>query len=353
MISALLCLWLFAQTQSADPPLPPEAVALVRAAIDAENRQDEDSAIASFRKASEVAPDSALILFRLGAAYMKKGRYADALPPLRHAAEINPDPAIHQSLGFALLAQGYSREAIPHLEKAHQYGALGIALLQSGQPAEAVANFQLALAKNPNDPDLLFYLSKSSTALASQSFDKLLSLAPDSARGHQALGQHYFSLKMFPEARKEYQRALAIRPDLPGLRLELGQVFAATSQWEQAEEQFRGEAAMQPGDAEAAYRLGDALLQQGKMKEAAGELQRSNELAPDMPETLYALGKSLTVSDPLSAAKAFQRITELEKATPLAAQAYLALAGIHRKLGQTDLAARDMERFRQIKSSMP
>jgi tetratricopeptide (TPR) repeat protein len=327
MIDALLWLCLLAQTQAAEPAPSAEALTLLRAGIEAENRHDEDAAIASFRKASEIAPGSSLIFVRLGGAYMKKADYADAIAPLKRAEELAPDaPAVHQLLGFALLAQGYSKEAIPHLEKAREHGALGIAQLQSGQPAEAAANFQLALAQNPDDPDLLYYLSKASAALASQSLDKLLSLAPDSPRAHQALGQHYFSLKMYPEAREEYERALTMRPDLPGLRLELGQLFAATSQWERAEEQFRGEVRLQPGNAEAAYRLGYALLQQGK---------------------------STAVSDPPAAAKAFLRIIELEKATALAAQAYLALAEIHRKQGKTQLAAREMQEYRRIKASAP
>jgi tetratricopeptide (TPR) repeat protein len=354
MIHPVLWLCLLAQPQAVEPAPSAEALTLLRAGIEAEKRHDEDAAIAAFRKASEIAPDSSLIFVRLGGAYMKKGDYADAIPPLKRAEEIAPDaPGVHQMLGFALLAQGYSKEAIPQLEKSREYGALGIAQLQSGQPAEAAANFQLALAQNPNDPDLLYYLSKASAALASQSLDKLLSLAPDSPRSHQALGQHYFSMKMYPQARKEYERALAMRPDLPGLRLELGQVFAATSQWEPAEEQFRTEAELQPGNAEAAYRLGDALLHQGKMKEAASELRRSDKLSPDMPETLYALGKSTAVSDPAAAAKAFLRITELERATPLAAQAYLALAEIHRKQGKTELAAREMQEYRRIQASAP
>lgn len=354
MIDVLLWLCLLAQTQAAEPAPSAEALTLLRAGIEAENRHDEDAAIASFRKASEIAPGSSLIFVRLGGAYMKKAAYADAIAPLKRAEELAPDaPAVHQLLGFALLAQGYSKEAIPHLEKAREHGALGIAQLQSGQPAEAAANFQLALAQNPDDPDLLYYLSKASAALASQSLDKLLSLAPDSPRAHQALGQHYFSLKMYPEAREEYERALTMRPDLPGLRLELGQLFAATSQWERAEEQFRGEVRLQPGNAEAAYRLGYALLQQGKMKEAASELRRSDDLGQDMSETLYALGKSTAVSDPPAAAKAFLRIIELEKATALAAQAYLALAEIHRKQGKTELAAREMQEYRRIKASAP
>jgi tetratricopeptide (TPR) repeat protein len=354
VIHKLICICLLAYSQIGEQSLPPEASALVQTALDDENRRDFDAAIVALRKAAELAPDSAVISFHLGDAYMKKGAYAEAIPPLKHAAEANPDSLpVHQLLGFALLSQGYAREAIAHLELVHEYGALGIAQLQNNQASEAVSNLQLALAKNPNDPDLLYYLSRASNALASQSLDKLLVAFPNSARSHQALAQNYFAMKMFPDSIKEYERSVALRPDLPGLRLELGQAYAANSRWEQAELQFRAETKLQPGNAEAAYHLGNSLLQEGKMKEAAQELQRSDSLAPDMPETLYALGRSLTVSDASRAERAFARVVELETASPLAAQAYLALAGIHRKQGNGRQAADDMQHYKQIQSANP
>jgi tetratricopeptide (TPR) repeat protein len=351
MIHALLCVCLFMQMQSAEPSVPPEALALLQSGLDAENQRDLDQAIASFRKAADLAPSAGIVFLRLGDAYMKKRDYAAAIPALNRAAELNPDsPTVHQLLGYALLSEGYAAKAIHHLEIVHEYGALGIAQIEAGQPAEAVANLQAALAKSPDDPDLLYYLSRAGTLLSSQALDKLLAAFPDTARGHQAAGQNLFVMKMFPEAAKEYQRALDLRPDLPGLRLELGQVFAASSNWEQAVEQFRVETKLQPGNAEAAYRLGDALLQLGKMKEATEELRRSDSLRPDMPETLYSLGRATAASDLGMAERALARVIELEKESPLAGQAYLALAGIHRKQGKTQQAAGEIQEYRQIQS---
>jgi tetratricopeptide (TPR) repeat protein len=349
MIHVLLCICLLLPPQSAESSVPPDALPLLQSGVDAENRGALDDAVAAFQKAAELAPNSAVIFLRLGDAYMKKHDYGAAIPPLKHAAELSPDsPAVHQLLGYALLATGYAADAIPHLKMINDAGALGIAELQAGQAAEAVTNLQAALAKAPDDPDLLFYLSRASTALAGQSLDRLRSIDPNSARGHQALGQTEYEMKRLPEAAKEYEQAIAMRPDLPGLRLELGQVFAAGSEWAKAEEQFRGEAKLQPGNAEAAYRLGNALLQQGKMKEAAEELKRSDSLGPGMPETLYALGRAAAVSDPDAAERALQRVIELEKDTPLAGQAYLALAQIHRKQGKAEQAVRDIQEYRRI-----
>ncbi len=351
MMHAVLWISLLLQTQSTRPSEPPEALALVQSGEQAENAHDLDAAIADFRKAADLAPSSAVVLFRLGDAYMRKGDYSSAVPPLKRAAELDPDSApLQQMLGFALLAAGYASEAVPHFEKVHEFAALGIAQLQMGQPLEAIANLQTALAKNPNDPDLLFYLSRGGALLSSQSLDKLLGNFPNSPRAHQAKGQTLFEMKLYADSIKEYQQALALQPGLPGARLELGQVYAANSDWPKAEEQFQIEAKSQPGNAEAAYRLGDALLQEGKMKEAAEALRRSNTLHPDMPETLYALGRALVNSNPQEAEQAFSRVAEVEKETPLAGQAYLALAGVHRKQGKTQEAAQDMQEFRRIQA---
>ena len=353
MIHALLLICFLLQTPPSESSLSPQAAQSLNAGMEAESRHDFDAAISAFSRAAELAPSSSLTFVRLGNAFMEKHDYAAAIPPLKRAVELSPEsPAAHQLLGFALLATGFAAQAIPHLQQVNAYGALGIAQLQSGQPAEAVANLQAALAKSPNDPDLLYYLSSASAALASESLNKLLATAPNSARGHQALAQRYYALKSFGEARKEYETALALRPDLPGLRLELGQVFMATSDWEKAEKEFRAGAKSQPGSAEAAYRLGEVLLQQGKMKEAAEELQRSDSLRPDMPETLYSLGRATVVSDLASAERAFERVTQLEKGAPLAGQAYLALAGIHRKQGKAEQAASDMQEYRRIQAVM-
>jgi tetratricopeptide (TPR) repeat protein len=351
MIHALLWMCLLLPPQSAEPSVSAEVLTLLQAGTDAENRSDFDQAIAAFRKAANLDPSAGIVFFKLGDAYMKKRDYAGAISPLQRAAELSPDSlAVHQLLGYALLAEGYASQAIPHLTMIHDDGALGIAQLQAGQPAEAVANLQAALAKSPDDQDLLFYLSRAATALSAQSLDRLLSVYPKSARGYQALAQTDYEMKVFPKAVVEYKQAIAIRPDLPGLRLELGQVYAAGSEWEKAGEQFRGEAELQPGSAEAAYRLGNALMQQGKMKEAVVELQRSDSLRPNMSETLYALGRAAAVVNPNAAEYALARVIELEKDTSLAGQAYLALAGIHRKEGKTEQAAREMQEYTRIQN---
>jgi len=349
MIQALLFLHLFLQPQAAAAQAAAQAKVLLQSGIDAENRNDLDRALVEFRKAAELDPSSSEVLLRLGDAYMKKHNAAEAIAPLKRAAELNPDSVpIQQLLGYALLAQGYAADAIPHLEIARDPGALGIAQLENDEPAKAMVNLQSALESDPDNPDLLFYVSRAATAAGSQSTDKLLAAFPNSARAHQTRGQGFYQMKMIPEAVKEYEQAIAIRPDLPGLHLELGEIYAGRTEWPQAEEQFRVETTLHPGSAQAAFRLGDALVQEGKMKEAADELRRSDSLRPNMPETLYAMGRALAGADASAAEQALTSVLKIEQNTSLAAQADLLLASIHRKQGKSALASREMEDYRRI-----
>jgi len=312
-----------------------------------------DVAIAEFRKVTKLEPTQAAGFVNLGEAYMENQDYGGAIPPLKRALELSPDLlGAHQLLGYALLAQGYAAEAIPHLQRVQEQGALGIAQIATGQLPEAIANLQAALAKRPNDPDLLYYLGRASGLLSKQSIDTLLAAYPDSARAHQALAENYFVLRQMPEAEKEYREALRLRPNTPDVHLELGEVYAGASQWAQAEEEFRAETKLQPGNAEGAYRLGAALLQDGKVREALAELQRADRLKPEMPETLYSLGKAASLDGQSALAeKAWTKLIAIEKQSPLAAQAHFGLAGLYRKQGKTAQAEHEMQEFKKLQGN--
>jgi len=335
--------------------ISPEARQHWDAARQAETQKQFDLAIGEYRKVTELEPGFAAGFVSLGQAFMEQHDFAAALAPLKHALELDASLApAHQLLGYALLAQGYAAEAIPHLERAHEQAALGIAQVETGQFAEAITNLQAALQKRPNDPDLLYYLGRAAGLLSKQSIDSLLAAYPDTARAYQSMAENYFVLRQMPEAEKQYEQALKLRPDTPNLHLELGQVFAMTARWPQAEEQFRAECKLQPGNAEAAYRLGDALLHQGKAREARAALERSNKLQPQMPETLYSLGKAaLLENDATAAEKSWLELLSIEKQGELAAQTHFALAGLYRRQGKAFEADQEMNEFQKLKSGGP
>jgi tetratricopeptide (TPR) repeat protein len=327
----------------------------MRAGVEAHKQGHYADAIAEFRKATQTDPGLTAAFLNLGEEYVQTHDYGAAIAPLKRALELSPDlEDAHLQLGYALLAQGFAAEAIPHLERVHAPEALGIAQAETGQYQEAIANLSAALVKYPNEPDLLYYLGRASGLLSKHAIDTLNQAYPDSARSHQAMAENYFVLRQMPQAENEFRAALTQRPDIPGLHLELGLVYAGEAQWPKAEEEFRAETKLRPGNAEASYRLGAALLQEGKVREAHEELRRADGLKPDMPETLYSLGKAASLDGDNSAAeKAWLRLIEIEKASELAAQAHFGLAGLYRKQGKAEKAQSEMTEFRKLQKSVP
>ena len=344
MIGAALAIWLAFQGP------PSQAVQHLHAGVEADKKGQLDLAVSEFQKATELDPTLAGAFLDLGQAYIEQSAYASAVLPLKRALALSPNiEGGHQLLGYALLAQGYAVEAIPHLEKAKVEDALGIALLEAGRLPEAVATLQKALAKHPDDPDLLYYYGRASGLVSKQVFDELEARFPDSARAHQMMAQDYAVLRDLPNAEKEFVEALRLRPQTADLHLELGELYARAQQWDKAEEQFRLETELQPGSPEAAYRLGEALVQLGKFHDARLELVRSDQLRQEMPETLYLLGKAASLDgDDALAEKSWIHVLKLEKDTSLAAQAHFGLAGLYRKQGKSAEANREMESFRRL-----
>ena len=349
MTGALVFIALVLQAQAPTSP----ALQHLRAGAEADKAGQLDTAIAEFQKAIEIDPKLARAYVDLGEAFIEKREYAAAVPPLKRALALNPNTeGAHQLLGYALLAQGYATEAIPHLEKANDEGVLGIALLDAGRLTDAVTVLQKAVAKNPDDPNLLYYYGRASGLVSKQIFDTLEARFPDSARAHQMMAQDYAALREVPSAEREFNEALRLRPQTSGLHLELGELYARAQQWDKAEEQFRLEADLQPGSAEAAYRLGEAQIQLGKFHDARVSLVRSDQLRVDMPETLYMLGKAASLDgDDALAQKSWLHLLTLENNTPLAAQAHFGLAGIYRKQGKTADVDREMELFHQLQGN--
>jgi tetratricopeptide (TPR) repeat protein len=196
VIRILLAVWLAWQTASS-PRRWSSASGARR-----DKQRHFDVAIAN-SKVTELEPNLPEGFVNLGQAYMESQDYGAAITPLKRAVQLAPDlAAAHQLLGYALLAQGYKAEAIPHLEKVQEQTALGIAQIGAGQLQQAVENLQAALAKHPNDPDLLYYLGRASGLLSKQSIDTLLATYPESARAHQAMAENYFVLDRCPRPRK-------------------------------------------------------------------------------------------------------------------------------------------------------
>ena len=106
--------------------ISPEATEHWNSARTAETQKDFKTAVSEFRKVTELEPNFAAGFVSLGQSCMEAHDFEAAVQPLKRALQLDSSLlAAHQLLGYALLAQGYAAESIPHLERVHEDGALG------------------------------------------------------------------------------------------------------------------------------------------------------------------------------------------------------------------------------------
>ena len=331
--------------------LSPELTQHVNAGLKAKNAGDLRTAIAEFEQVVQMAPTLPAAHVNLGAVYYQSKDYARAIPALRKALELNAHlPGAHGMLGASLLAQGYAVEAIPHLEKGEVTDLLGVALIEAGREREALDRLEAALAQRPNDPDLLYYVSRAHAQLARRVEERLGTEFPEAARTRQLQAEALAAAGQREAAADRYRQALAARPDLRGVHGALGELAQTAGELEAAEKEYEAETKLAPGSPEAAYRLGYIRLERGEAKAALVELERAEQLKPGMPETLLQLGRARVALGQWEAAeKALLGVLKQEKTSALAESAHFQLAAIYRKLGRTADAERETSAFRQIR----
>lgn len=298
----------------------------------------------------KAAPDAALCLKR-ALEYRQNGEIQQAIGQLREALKLEPGLRDAQGLlGELLLAQGFAKEALPHLEAAGNVYLRAVALVELRRLPEAVDMLLIADAQHPDDPEVLFHLGEASGALMQRAYTRILRVHPESPRALELQARNYLAQGRGDLAERAFRNVLKIKPDLPGIHMELGKILNdQRGDLDGAEREFRAEAQLCPGRSEAAWRLGSVLLKKGQPREALVELRRSDQLQPDMLDTLLDLGKAYLMENQIeSAEKAFRRIVAINDADEIAAAAHLQLSQICRRLGRVDEAEEHLKKFREL-----
>ncbi len=225
---------------------------------------------------------------------------------------------------------------------------LAEAYFRLGHYQAARRQAELVLESNPRNEWAMSWLSQSNGELAEESFSKVASLSPESARAHDMLAHYYMGRHYFSRARTEYLAAIQLAPDQPDLHLGLGTLDVFSGDLEEAEKELQKTLELVPVSSLAHYELGDTYVQQHRWPLALDHLRRA------------LADPSLTVKARLDLARADAEMGNtrhaIEDLTPILEQdptgeVYYLLAGFYRKLGEKAQAQEALASFKKRRAA--
>jgi tetratricopeptide (TPR) repeat protein len=200
----------------------------------------------------------------LGLALVERGQAAEAIAQYEKALEIKPDLAkAHNNLANALLDQGQVDAAVPHYEKALEI---------KPDFAEAHSNFGNAL------------VCRGQVDAAIVQYEKALEIDGDFAPAHYSLGNVLLFRGQLAAAIAHYEKALEIKPDFAMGHDNLGLALARQGRAAAAIAQFEKALKIKHDDAEAHNYLGLALAGRGEVDAAVAHFQKALAIKPDFAE---------------------------------------------------------------------
>jgi tetratricopeptide (TPR) repeat protein len=220
--------------------------------------------------------------------------------------------------------------------------------LERGEWDAAYRMADRAAWAHPADVDVLYYLGLITRRLASDEFQRLMRIAPDSARVHQLQAEMLEAQEQRADAEKEYAAALQADPDLLDALLGLAKLKRirvacdeAITLYEKAEtirptfdaayglgvchsqfqnhdaavKEFQKAVERSPSAAVAWVGLGSSLVKLRRTAEGIAKLQRAIALEPQMYDAYYMLGVAYQASgDVVRAQNAFKKAEQLRDA---------------------------------------
>jgi tetratricopeptide (TPR) repeat protein len=168
---------------------------------------------------------------------------------------------------------------------------LALALQAAGRSDESISQLNRAVAENPNDADALYQLARIYKNASLQAIERLKALDQDSFQLHALMGEVYGDEARYAEAIKEYQAALAKRPDAPGIHYAIGVAYWVQHEAEAAKREFMDALKENPNDALTNLYLGDIAVHDERFAEAQGYLIVAERGQPGMPQVHVLLGE--------------------------------------------------------------
>lgn len=283
----------------------------------------------AFEKATQLHAGYVVAWLNLAYSYERLGRHQDSAAAYRKLIEKNvTDRGVTLALGRALLLSGQPEQAIvefesvlrKHPEDLQARNNLAAAYLAKNDLDTSLRYVKEVLAVQPkNVPAIinlgLLYLRQDKLPLALLMFNKALGYEENNARARNNLGLAFYKQENFPAAVAEFEKALAIDPTMDEARLNVASVFLDYLDYAAALEQFRKVRERFPKHYQAMVGEANALYGTGDYEAAAKLYDESLAMKADNTEVLLRIGKihEEQLNQPKKALEYYVRFRDIAK----------------------------------------
>jgi len=357
-----------------------------RAFSDAKRYSD---AVDALKRALEINPDDSNNLHSLAWNYMQLHRYEDALSTINDELKITPNsPGAYHNLGWTYNMMKRYDDAISSYQKIIDmktsyyklnsvYREMGIALIRSNRPTEAIDALKQAIELKGDDlpgvycglaaaylnaqrmdeavealkkgvqerpKDSCLYNNLGAISLKAKKpeeaepyFRKAIEVAPNEIEGYGNLATALMQRKKEADAETVLRQGIKSVPDAVSLRVYLGSVLSRTKRWTEAEAQFKEVLRLDPNNAAALNDYGYYLVERNeRLNEALDMIQRSVNARPDYGPSLDSLGWAYFKLGRLDEAERY--LTKALQGTYKSPAVYEHLGDVYEKQGHRELS---------------
>lgn len=263
-----------------------------------------DQAQQVYHQILAASPNHIEALHYLGILCIQRSQFAQAVEWLKNASDLAPnDPGIHRDLGVALFESGNQQEGLAQCQLAVRinpnntanHNNLGSLLLKVDALDQAMVCFQNALKIDPNHCQALCNLGNAFQQLnrfneAVDCYRRYFAINPNSAEIHLNLGLALKSMGDSPSAIAEFETALKIDPRNAVAMRHLADELLSLKRMREVEELCNRALAIDPTNIFMLNNLGIALLEMGRWEEAADNYRKALKIRPDELDFLNNLG---------------------------------------------------------------
>ncbi len=250
----------------------------------------------------EFHPPEAGPWLQLAEALRKDGKCAQALPFYEQANQRHPGglPILE---GWALCLDPAAAISLLRTatESATALSELGSVYASQGKTADAIAQYEKAVARDPESPEAWnslgsLLLESGDTQKAEEALRSALRFRPNYLEARNNIGSLLARTNRFEEARFHYEAALRYKPDYNFARFNYAIALAHAGHSAEAQKQFETILSADPNAADTHEALGLLLQAEGQSARAIEHYREAVRIRPDFGRANLSLGAAILAS---------------------------------------------------------